>query len=1055
MAASKGEVLTSGIIIMKQNKLFIGGIGLTAIAAVAVLFNTVKSPVEAAYQRSGILEVAQSASDYQLWMQSKMIDFETGEIITPEKLNEIMQAHAVRPKNLSVEWMEHGPDNIGGRTRTILVEHFNQNVIWTGGVTGGLYKSLNGANTWSRISNFPGNQMISSIAQDQDGNVYVATGSLYDGWDGSGLYVSPDGGVTWEIVPGTAGFARINRVVGSRFSNEIFFTSGAGLRKYVYGGSIEAVPGYGGSGVRTLYISTDGQVLVASATNNRTWISLDAGSTWEDRSGNATGQISASGFSRIEYAISKKKSDNSYNIYAATSSGNNQGQWVSNNSGVTWHRHTPATAAGITNGVIDYRNQGTWNNVVTYDPTDPNRVIVGGIDLHEWKQVINDPPTGGWNKISIWQAAIQSPFYVHADNHYMTWDDNNKLYIGNDGGVGVSLDLANTFYPANRGYNVTQFFKIGYDRNGAVIGGTQDNGSLYNNHQNATWQEFRSVTGGDGFSAVISFYNPRVMITSSQYNTFYRSADGGQIFNVLTPNFPAAQNYNPTGGDGGAEHPFHTMLFLGEHYDLNSEDSVTFIPQRNYNVGDIVNVPSLATGDTIKYVTPNPIVFSDTLFLNPALTTTEYVVTNAISGNTYDLGFLSWAPLPSASQNDPPVLGDSIIVDAPIGPTLVVVSAIEPYDFFYGSNPLFPSQTLAMGRDEFLISIPWDTLRVQDPFQSWFVFSTTRNGGELWGTRDALRLSVLNPRWVKIADQLGGAAVDVEFSADLNHIFVNGGQFIGSTGGNTNGPIHRIDGLGSVYTSDPDFVAKSSIDFGATATSKTLVSSAQFTAIGIDPRNPNDLVAVQGFNGNVFRSSNALSATPSLTQVGSQGGVAFYDVVIDSEDSDVLFAATFNGVSVSENGGATWTDVSHPDFAGTPSYHIMQSWRSWNEGNKRPGEVYLGTHGRGIWSTEAVLSVKPNGSQTDAGVDTKKPKMSVYPNPSTAEATLLFTLENGGNGVVEFYNISGRKMKVISVSSLVKGENKVGFNSSDLPQGTYIVRLVSGNEAYSTKFIRM
>jgi hypothetical protein len=1037
---------------MKRNKLIIGGLGLTAVAALAVVFNVVKSPVEAAYQRSGILEAEQSASAYQLWLQSKMIDYETGQVITPERLNEIMTAYSVRTKNLSVQWVEHGPDNIGGRTRAVLVDHTNEAIVWTGGVSGGLYKSLNGANTWSRVSNFPGNQMISSIAQDQAGNVYVATGSLYDGWDGNGLYVTPDGGQTWELVPGTGGFNRINRVVGTRFSNQIFFTSSAGLRSYTYGGSIASVPGYGGTGVRTLYISDDGQLLVASATNNRTWVSLDAGVSWEDRSGNSAGQIASSGFTRIEYAISKKKPNGSYNIYAATSSGNNQGQWVSNNSGETWHRHTPATGAGITNGVIDYRDQGTWNNVVSYDPTNVNRVIVGGIDLHEWQQVINDPPTGGWNKISIWQAAIQSPFYVHADNHYMTWDSNNKLYIGNDGGIGVSIDLANTFYPANRGYNVTQFFKIGYDRDGAVIGGTQDNGSLYNNHKNATWQEFRQVTGGDGFSAVISFYNPRVIITSSQYNRFYRSADGGQIFNLFTPIFPAAQAYQPVGGDGG-HHPFHTMLFLAEYYDLNSQDSVTFIPQRSYNAGDVVKVPSLATGDTINFVTPNPIVYSDTLIFNPALTTTEYVVTDAISGNQYDLGVLSWTPFPTASGNYPPVIGDTITVDAPTGATMVVVQSVTPYSFYYGSNPV-TSAVIPMGRDEFLIGIPWDTLRVQDPFQSWFVFSTTRNGGELWGTRDAMRLSVLNPRWVKLATNLGGAAVDVEFSEDLNHMFVNGGQFIGSTGDNRNGPIIRIDGLGGVYTSDPDFVNKLSVDNGATATTRTVVSSGSFYGIGIDPRNPNDLVAVQGFNGNVFRSSNALSASPNLTQVGSQGGVAFYDVVIDSENPQNLFAATFNGAAVSENGGATWTDVSHPDFAGTPSYHIMQSWRRWNEGNHRPGEVYLGTHGRGIWSTDAVLSVISNGNSPSAAIDSKKPKMSVYPNPSAAEATLLFELTNGGEGVIEFYNIAGRKMKAIEVSSLVKGENKVSFNAADLPQGAYIVRMVSGNEAYSTKFIR-
>ncbi len=81
----------------------------------------------------------------------------------------------------------------------------------------------------------------------------------------------------------------------------------------------------------------------------------------------------------------------------------------------------------------------------------------------------------------------------------MKWDDNNRLYIGNDGGVNITNDFADNWYPANRGYNVTQFYGIAFDRNGAVMGGAQDNGTLYNDHSLSTFQEFVEVGGGDGF----------------------------------------------------------------------------------------------------------------------------------------------------------------------------------------------------------------------------------------------------------------------------------------------------------------------------------------------------------------------------------------------------------------------------------------------------------------------------------------------------------------------------------------------------------------------------
>ncbi|MDX1651788.1 MAG: T9SS type A sorting domain-containing protein [Brumimicrobium sp.] len=1026
---------------MKRNRLLIGGVGVAAIALSTFISQSFKSEVPAKYtQDRGGLAVQNDANDFKEWLKGMMIDVETGEVITPERLNEVMMNYrANQTKAVTVEWFEQGPDNIGGRTRAILVDHINENRIWAGGVSGGLYVSNNNANQWDRVENFPGGQFISSIAQDQGGNIYVATGSLDESWSGSGLYVTPDFGATWQLVPGTASESRINRVAATKHNATVYFTTNTGLKQYTFGGSVSNVTAYGGSGSKTLAYSMDGNVIVVAAANNRTWVSLNWGQTWSDVSGNAAGQIASTGFTRIEYAISKRKSDNTYSIYAATTSSNNQGQWISLNSGATWTKHTPSTPADDPSGVIDYRNQGTYNSVVTFDPTDPKRVIVGGIDLHEWKQVINNPPAGGWNRISLWFANPTSSLYVHADNHELKWDSQNRLYIGNDGGIGVSTDLAQTFYHANRGYNVTQFYAIGYDKHGSVIGGTQDNGALYNDHTNATYKEFKRATGGDGFTCEISFFNPDVIFTSSQYNVMYRSGDGGETFNSFVANLPG---YSPV-GDGG-EHPFHTQFHFGEYYDLNSEDSVIFVPQASYNTGDVVQVPSLATGDTIDYVTPSNIYYDDTLYYNPALTQTEYVVTASNNfGTEYDLGILNFTPFPTASGNYPPLVGDSLLVELPSGAEdTVVVGSVTPYDYYIGSNP--DGKTYELGRDTFALGIAWDTLTVQDPFQSWFVLSTSLNGGELWGTRDAARLSVANPKWVRIAENLGSSQVDVAFSRDLNHMFVAAG-----------GSISRIDGLGSVYTSDPDFETKTDLDEGATATSKTIVASGSFLGIGVNPANANDLVATQGFNGNVYRSSNAASATPTITMVGSQGGIAFYDVIIDRDDNDILFASTFNGVSLSEDGGATWTDVSDPQFFGTPSYEIRQSWRSFTEGNRRPGEIYVGTYGRGIWSSSSLLNVSENESGPLADKKKNKPTLEVYPNPARYNSTLVIDIKESNKLEVQFFNISGRMVKRIEKTNVSVGRNEVVFDASDLPQGTYIIRAQSGKQVETTKFMKM
>lgn len=1033
---------------MKRNSLLIGGVGVAAIAASLFLTNSFGSEVAAKYTKAReSLGVEQDANDMKKWLNGRMMDVQTGQVITDDRLEEVMTNYRKNMvKSVTVEWTEQGPDNIGGRTRAILVDHTSENIIWSGGVSGGLYRSLNGANTWSRVENFPGNQFISSIEQDAGGNVYVATGSLDEAWSGNGLYVSPDGGDTWELVPNTGNESRISRVAATQYSSTVYFTAQSGLKRYTYGGTVENVTAYGGNGAKTLAYSMDGQVLVVAANNNQTWVSTDWGQTFTNQSGNGPDDISQSGYSRIEYAISSQKSDGTYSIYAATTSSNNQGQWISLDNGETWHEHTPATPADITNGVIDYRNQGTYNSCVSFDPDDPERVIVGGIDLHEWKQQINNPPSGGWNKISLWFVNPTSSLYAHADQHELKWDSNGKFYIGNDGGIGVSIDKAETFYPANRGYNITQFYHVGFDRNGSVIGGTQDNGSLYNDHTNSTYQEFKQVSGGDGFAAEISFFNPNVFFTSSQYNVLYRTADGGETMNNFSPNLPGY----PAVGESGGVHPFSTSFTFAEYYDENSEDSVVFIPRANYDAGDTVKVPSLATGDTIMYVTPTGLYFDDTLLYDPTLTTVEYEVEDAITGNTYDLGANDFTPFPSASQNYPPANGDTLEVFVPNGPDTIVVASSTPYDYYYGSNA-GAGDTLDMGRDTFRLGISWDTLTVQDPYQSWFVMYTGANGGEVWGTRDAARLSVANPRWVRLIEGIGNGftgsnaspAPDWAFSEDLNHMFIT-----------TGGAIYRLDSLGSVYTSDPDFEDKLNLDDGATATNAIMVQSGAFESIGINPNNADDLVATQGFNGNVYRSSNATSASPSLSVVGSQGGLAFYDIIIDRDDSDILMAATFNGVSLSEDGGATWTDVTDPTADGTPCFEIRQSYRTWEEGNRRPGEVYVASYGRGIWSTDAVLNVQ---SQDQAS--TIKPEsgisLEVYPNPSRYNSTLIVNLKENDNLEIQFFNISGRMVKRIEKTDAFIGRNEVVFSAEDLPQGTYLIRVQSGNQFETTKFMKM
>ena len=945
-------------------------------------------PKTALYSQAGLSILKEGRStDAIAWLKARYIDVNTGEPVSSETLAQIESEIRKKGTSKSIVFESLGPDNIGGRTRAICVDRSNINRIWAGGVSGGLFVSNNKGNFWERVLPYVeagGNPFISSMTMTPDNTLYVATGSNDEAWGGNGVYYSTDFGATFTKIPGTTSCTELG---STDVDNYVWLATNSGLKKWKVGdASLTSVSGPSG-GCFALQISKNGQVIVAAYAANKTYVSTDGGNSFTDKSGTSANNLVPNGAARIEYAISPTQNNGAYSIYATRTNSNLLSMHVSHDNGQTWNQFVGAS--GPPNEFDIYRDQGTYNSILSVDPTDNERLLIGGIDVWEWKQTVNNPPSGGFEKISLWFVNPSSPTYVHADNHEMKWDNNNRLYVGNDGGVGVSTNKGQSWFPANRGYNVTQFYGIAFDAGGRVMGGTQDNGTLYNDFSLSTYHEFREVNGGDGFECEISFFNPSVMFSSIYYNSISRSGDRGVNWTNFSPNLPGT--YDPPGTDGSPNHPFHTELFFAEYFDPNSLDSVTFIPKKNYAAGAMLRIPSLASGDTITTSAPTALYFDDTLYYDPSLT-----VNNVNFGINNATG-----------------------------------------------------ETVEMGTDTVIFNVSWDTLRIADPYQSWFLVYVNANGGELWATRNAARFSVTNPGWLCIAKGIGGGtfnSVDVEFSRDLNHCYISSG----------NG-VWRLNGLGNIYTSDPNFASKAGyVTQGATTTpptgtTLTKITNTSYEGIAVNPNNANDLVCFAGFNGTNKRTNNATASSPTFTNLGAiVSGIATYDGIIDRNDPDILVVGTSNGAWVSENGGATWENAS-TGFEGTPVYEVRQNWRSFDEGNGRPGEIYLGTFGRGIWRTTQYLGTN-NNTGTPAGQF--KTKLRTYPNPTRDNTTLAFELAQSGKVEVQVYAITGRLVwsKTMQMSD---GTQEISIEGSDLPTGTYIVKFSSGKQTDTAKFIKM
>ena len=174
---------------MKKKILFISSTLLTGIAICYYFSSSLIDAPAANYKSKELKSIKkQSANDAQEWLKARYIDVTTGLPVTQATLDEIQKQISLMPKSKAINFIEQGPDNIGGRTRAIQVDRNNENRVWAGGVSGGLFVSLNGGNTWNRVDEYidaGASPNISSMTQTPDGTFYVATGSNQEGWSGN------------------------------------------------------------------------------------------------------------------------------------------------------------------------------------------------------------------------------------------------------------------------------------------------------------------------------------------------------------------------------------------------------------------------------------------------------------------------------------------------------------------------------------------------------------------------------------------------------------------------------------------------------------------------------------------------------------------------------------------------------------------------------------------------------------------------------------------------------------------------------------------------------
>lgn len=524
----------------------------------------------------------------------------------------------------SNKWKHLGPFGANGgysgigRVNCVRVNPHNGD-IWAGTPSGGIWTSSNNGSSWS--TNTDKEDVITSLGitsiafhpTDSD-IIYAATG---DG-DGTNTYSygvikTTDGGSSWKSTGlswNITQYRTISKLLIDNSNPNILYIAGSsGIYKSTNSGdNWEQVKT--GTFKDLEFKPNDYSTLYAAGT--QIWKTTNAGTDWSQ----LTNGIPTSGVRRIALAVSKNSSDVVYALVGNSSGNNLKGVYLSTNAGSSFSEIADGSPnmMGYSKTGDDTKGQVWYDLCIEADQDDWEKVIIGGVNL--WRTT---DAGSNWEISSMWSGNHNNLTTVHADQHDLWYDDdNNVMYVGNDGSVYKSDDFGESWDWIGSGILATQFYRFGISQldTSLYIGGTQDNGTKVKK-AGGNWVD---KIGGDGFDAVIDHEDKTIMYGSLYYGDYFKSTNGGNSFKRIN-DLDNDNEYDDINETGAWSSPLilnpdnSETLFLGmknvwRSYD--SGDNFTKISNFNYGNNKIVRLAISEVDTNIIYVAFNSRLYKTT-----------------------------------------------------------------------------------------------------------------------------------------------------------------------------------------------------------------------------------------------------------------------------------------------------------------------------------------------------------------------------------------------------------------------------------------------------------
>lgn len=524
----------------------------------------------------GTKEDPQARDDYWFYLQRDPATGQVPENIRSKELAfaRTLPAVSTDPKlrKAKEEWSSIGPYNIGGRSRTAVFDINNEDIIISGGVSGGLWKSVDGGANWNKKSSTESIHSVTTIAQDiRPGNTntwYYGTGEIqgnsarapFAPFRGDGIFKSIDNGESWVQLPSTgmgtptqfnSQFQYVWKVVTNPFNSsqdEVYAAIAGAIVRSVDGGDTwELVLGEEYAASDTLNLNnveiskfTDIEI----AQNGIFYAVLSSKTISEQfKSGGVYRSVNGIDWNEIEpvswpkkfsrIVLNSSKTNPNLTYFLGDNDDNDflwRYEYLSGDGtgfGGRW-TNISQNIPKLGGDLGDYDDQNSYNMVLKVHPTDENIIYLGGTNLYRsadgFSDTLNTSWIGGYDTANDY--TIFPNHYVDQHELFFSYTNPDKMLSVNDGGIfqtnsARSEDI--NWQPLNNGIITSQAYTVGFDPNtlqGKVIMGFQDNGTYISTNPDSETRWTRFIGGDGAYCAVTA--DEEYVYASFQESQIYR-----------------------------------------------------------------------------------------------------------------------------------------------------------------------------------------------------------------------------------------------------------------------------------------------------------------------------------------------------------------------------------------------------------------------------------------------------------------------------------------------------------------------------------------------------